>query len=85
MDAERAADAIYDWRIRRSPMRRLPDESRPATEDKGYTLQTLLHPRLTAHGWGPVVGLLTLHAPAGSQVQLSPACRPFASRSFRRY
>ena len=57
MDAERAADAIYDWRIRRSPMRRLPDGIRPATEDEGYTLQTLLHPRLTAHGWGPVTGL----------------------------
>ncbi len=57
MDAERAADAIFGWRTRRSPMRRLPDEIRPASEDEGYALQELLHDRLTAHGWGPILGL----------------------------
>ena len=50
-----AADALFGWRMGRTPMPTLPPALRPADEDAAYGLQERLHTRLIPR-LGPVVG-----------------------------
>ena len=51
-----AAEQIFRWRTEMTPMTRLAAQLRPADEADAYQIQSHLHTKLTAHGFGPVCG-----------------------------
>ena len=53
---EAAAEALAAGRLARVRMDGLPARLRPAGEAEAYAVQAVLHDRLTAAGWGTVVG-----------------------------
>lgn len=52
----RAAEALRDARLARTPIDPLPEECRPRDEPAGYAVQEALHGLLAAAGLGPVAG-----------------------------
>jgi 2-keto-4-pentenoate hydratase len=55
--AEIAAEHLFHWRIHKIAMPILGEEFRPKSDNDGYQIQKLLHPKLTAEGFGPVAGI----------------------------
>jgi len=54
--AEAAANELLRARLHRVRLGQLPKEISPASEDDGYQIQDLLHPKLTSEGLGPLAG-----------------------------
>lgn len=54
--AEAAANELLKCRLHKIRMDRLPPEIRPETEEDGYQIQDLLHPKLASEGLGPLAG-----------------------------